>query len=267
MSDTVEPLATQDPWQQLKMFTPARIALGRAGMSLTTQAHLEFQLAHALARDAVKSSVDFTVLEHRLNSKGFSTMILQSQVDNQTMYLQRPDLGRLLNASAMTRLRESEVNAADAVVVVVDGLSSKAIELHAEPVLNLLLPELQASNLNMPPIQLVRFGRVAIGDVIADHFSAKYCIVLIGERPGLSSPDSLGIYFTYQAKPGISTDANRNCISNIHGNGLAYPSAVKKLLYLIKASEKLQYSGVNLKDETGNIDGEYLQSATNFLLE
>ena len=156
-------------------------------------------------------------------------------------------LGRLLSASALECLPPGP---ADAVIVVADGLSSKAIVHHAVPFLNLLLPQLQANGYQLPPVSLVQHGRVAVADAIAEHYKARLCIILIGERPGLSSPDSMGIYYTYQAKPGISTDADRNCISNIHHNGLSYEQTLKKLLFLIEASEKLRLSGVNLKDET-----------------
>jgi len=250
MSSDDKPATALDPWHSLTQFTPARIALGRAGISLPTRACLEFQLAHALARDAVNIPLDFASLAQRLNLLGYPTLILQTQAENQRVYLQRPDLGRLLSASAMACLQHSATIQADAVVVVADGLSSKAIEHHAEPFLGLLLPELQQKNYTLPPVCLVKHGRVAIGDAVAEYYSAKLCIVLIGERPGLSSPDSMGIYFTYQAKSGISTDADRNCISNIHNNGLSYEQAIKKLLFLLKGAEKLQFSGVNLKDET-----------------
>ncbi len=250
MSDSDLPAVTQDPWLSLKQYTPARIALGRAGISLPTRASLDFQLAHALARDAVTLPLDFAGLEQRLNLQGYRTLSLQTRAENQSVYLQRPDLGRLLNASALDCLQHSAPVQTDAVVVVADGLSSTAIEHHAEPFLSILLPELQAIGYRLPPVSLVKHGRVAIGDAIAEHYAARLCIVLIGERPGLSSPDSMGIYFTYQARSGISTDAERNCISNIHNNGLSYRQALKKLLFLIKSSEKLQLSGVNLKDET-----------------
>ena len=177
------------------------------------------------------------------------------------MYLQRPDLGRLLSASAHDCLKGTAPIPADAVVVVADGLSSKAIENHAEPFLSLLLPHLEANGYRLPPVCLVKHGRVAIGDAIAEFYKARLCIILIGERPGLSSPDSMGIYYTYQAKSGISTDADRNCISNIHGNGLGYGQALKKLLFLINASEKLGLSGVNLKDETTDTALENQQQA------
>lgn len=255
----------QDPWQELKQFTPARIALGRSGMSLPTRACLDFQLAHALARDAVNIPLDFTGLEQRLNRQGYQALSLQTRAENQSMYLQRPDLGRLLSASAIACLQRGALILADAVIVVADGLSSMAIEHHAEPFLGLLLPELQQKAYTLPPVCLVKHGRVAIGDAIAEHYSARLCILLIGERPGLSSPDSMGIYFTYQAKSGISIDANRNCISNIHKNGLTYQQALDKLLFLINEAEKLQLSGVTLKDETTEASVHGPQQA-NFLL-
>ncbi|TAK62902.1 ethanolamine ammonia-lyase subunit EutC [Methylobacter sp.] len=266
MSDSNEPTTTEDPWHNLKQFTPARIALGRAGMSLPTSACLDFQLAHALARDAVNIPLDFAGLEQRLNVHGFQTLTLQTQAENQSVYLQRPDLGRLLSASSMACLQHSALIPFDAVVVVADGLSSTAIEHHAEPFLSLLLPELQRKDYRLPPVCLVKHGRVAIGDAIAEHYAASLCIVLIGERPGLSSPDSMGIYFTYQARSGISTDADRNCISNIHDNGLSYQQALKKLLFLVDEAEKLQLSGINLKDQTTDTAPNDLQKQANFLL-
>jgi ethanolamine ammonia-lyase small subunit len=267
MSKDNSPAITQDNWQSLSQFTSARIALGRAGMSLPTCATLEFQLAHALARDAVNIPLDFAKLEQRLTALGHQTLTLQTQAKNHSMYLQRPDLGRLLSASAMIRLEQEAQIQADAVVVVADGLSSTAIEHHAEPFLGLLLPRLHAMDYQLPPVCLVKHGRVAVGDAIAEHFAAKLCIVLIGERPGLSSPDSMGIYFTYQAKSGISTDADRNCISNIHKNGLSYEQALKKLLFLISESEKIRLSGVNLKDETSDVEMSDRLRQANFLLD
>jgi ethanolamine ammonia-lyase small subunit len=267
MSDINEPATAQDPWHSLKQFTPARIALGRAGMSLPTRACLEFQLAHALARDAVNIPLDFTGLAQRLNARGYQTLALQSRAESQSVYLQRPDLGRLLSAEAASCLHNSPVTPVDAVVVIADGLSSKAIEHHAEPFLTLLLPELRQKGYRLPPVCLVKHGRVAIGDAIAEHFAASLCMVLIGERPGLSSPDSMGIYFTYQARAGISTDADRNCISNIHNNGLSYPQALKKLLYLTSEAERLQLSGVNLKDQTTDTELNVQLEQANFLLD
>ncbi len=261
-----QPTTIANPWQDLKQFTPARIALGRAGMSLPTQAHLEFQLAHALARDAVHIPLDFAVLAQSLQPLGFPTLTLQTQAENQRMYLQRPDLGRLLSLSATESLKNNMIGTTDVAIVVADGLSSKAIAQHAVSFLDLLLIELKKQNYSLSPLCLVKHGRVAIGDAIAEQFAARLCIVLIGERPGLSSPDSMGIYFTFHAKSGISTDAERNCISNIHHNGLSYSEALRKLLFLIAEAEKLQLSGVNLKDETTDSALNSEQPQTNFLL-
>lgn len=266
MNEKNKPAIPQDPWHDLSQFTPARIALGRAGISLPTRACLDFQLAHALARDAVHIPLDFATLEQRIKRLGHPVLILQTQAEDQRGYLQRPDLGRLLNAEAVDCLQRSAQIAADAVIVVADGLSSKAIEQHAEAFLSLLLPALQDRHYALPPICLVKHGRVAIGDAVAEHYAARLCIVLIGERPGLSSPDSMGIYFTYQARSGISTDADRNCISNIHKNGLSYEQALKKLLFLLDESEKLKLSGVRLKDETTETALEDRQQG-NFLLD
>lgn len=267
MSDEHLPVTSYDPWHSLKQFTPARIALGRAGTSLPTRANLEFQLAHALARDAVNMPVEFIGLEQRLKLQGYQTLTLQTQAENQSLFLQRPDLGRLLNAASLDTLQQTPPMHLDAVVVVADGLSSQAIAHHAEPFLALLLPALQANGYQLAPVCLVKQGRVAIGDAIAEHYSARLCILLIGERPGLSSPDSMGIYFTYQAKSGISTDADRNCISNIHTNGLSYMQALTKLTFLMREAEKLKLSGVNLKDETTEALLNEPTLQTNFLLD
>jgi ethanolamine ammonia-lyase small subunit len=267
MSDDVDPTVVTNPWGGLKQFTPARIALGRTGISLSTRVGLDFQLAHALARDAVNIPVDFTELEQRLLFMGYQSLTLKTRAENQQMYLQRPDLGRLLSESAVDSLQKSATNTADGVIVVADGLSSKAIEQHAEPFLSRLLPVLKENGYVLPPICFVKHGRVAIGDAIAELCSARLCIVLIGERPGLSSPDSMGIYFTYQARSGITTDADRNCISNIHKNGLSYQLALNKLLFLITEAEKLKLSGVNLKDQTTEFISNSKQEKGNFLLD
>jgi len=259
------PPTTPDTWQCLSQFTAARIALGRAGISLPTRACLDFQLAHALARDAVNLPLDFDQLAHSLSVQGIASLCLHSQAANQQIYLQRPDLGRLLSPASQRSLQKLKPSAADAVVIIADGLSSTAITHHAEAFLSILLPSLQAQQYRIPPVCLVKHGRVAIGDAIADHFAARLCIVLIGERPGLSSPDSMGIYFTYQARSGFSTDADRNCISNIHSNGLSYAQALHKLLFLIASAEQLKLSGVALKDQSTEADLALPQA--NFLLD
>jgi ethanolamine ammonia-lyase small subunit len=267
MTQQLDPIISEDPWHSLRQLTQARIALGRSGMSLPTKANLEFSHAHALARDAVSSELDFINLEQRLAKHGYASVTLATQAENQRLFLQRPDLGRQLSEASISTLQLCSLNPADIVIAVVDGLSSKAIENHAEPFLHLLLPELQAKNYTLPPLCLVKHGRVALGDAIAELFSARLCIVLIGERPGLSSPDSMGIYFTYQAQSGISTDADRNCISNIHQNGLSYQQALFKLLYLIAESEKLHLSGVQLKDQSAESHAIIQNRTGNFLLD
>jgi ethanolamine ammonia-lyase small subunit len=183
MSNHNDPKVVQNSWDSLKQFTPARIALGRSGISLPTRASLDFQLAHALARDAVNIPVDFAELEQRLNFLGYQTLTLKTRAENQSVYLQRPDLGRLLSESAMDSLQKSAPISADAVVVVADGLSSKAIEHHAEPFLSLLLPELQENCYALSPVCLVKHGRVAIGDAIAEHYSAIDFQKLIFQNP------------------------------------------------------------------------------------
>lgn len=264
MNETKKPTINYDPWRNLNQFTTARIGLGRAGMSLTTSAYLDFQFAHAQARDAVHIPLDFNRLAQNINLLGYQTLLLQSLAKNQAMYLQRPDLGRQLKESSHEDLKHNITTEIDVAIIVADGLSSKAIEHHAEKFLGLLLPKLKASDYKLSPICLIKHARVAIGDAVAECCAARLCIVLIGERPGLSSPDSMGIYFTYQAKADLSTDVDRNCISNVHTNGLSYEQALIKLLYLVQESEKLHYSGVNLKDETS--DSELNIQQGNFLL-
>jgi ethanolamine ammonia-lyase small subunit len=239
-----------DPWTHLRHLTPARIALGRAGTSLPTHAQLEFQLAHALARDAVHIPLDFLALSQQFTQHGIKTLQLQTQAENQQLYLQRPDLGKQLTNASIERLRNESRSPHDVVIVIADGLSSSAISHHAAALVTHLIPHLHQQGLHLAPVCLVQHGRVAIGDPIAQQLNATLCIVLIGERPGLSSPDSLGIYFTYQAQAGVSTDADRNCISNIHQHGLSYSDAIKKLLYLLSQATQRKLSGVQLKDET-----------------
>lgn len=239
-----------NPWRKLRQFTNARIALNRAGSSQTTEDHLQFQLAHAMARDAVTIPLDFASLTRQLANFNQPLLTLSSQAEDRRLYLQRPDLGRRLDKNSQAQLQTFCGQPYDAAIVVADGLSSKAVSAHAAALLDGLLPVLLSKTYRLAPLCLVKHGRVAIGDDIAKAFAARFCIVLIGERPGLSSPDSLGIYFTYQAQPGITSDAGRNCISNIHGNGLSYAQAVNKLSFLLEESDRLKLSGVDLKDNT-----------------
>lgn len=253
---------------KLRQFTNARIALGRTGISLPVKANLDFQLAHALARDAVSVPLDFDALAQQL-SGAYALIQLQSQASSHAEYLQRPDKGRLLNPESIEKLEGLQLKGdqPDIVIIVADGLSSKAIENHAPALLNKLLPLLHKSGFSIAPLCLVKYARVAIGDPIGEISNARMSIVLVGERPGLSSPDSMGIYFTYLPEIG-KTDAQRNCISNIHSQGLDYQIAINKLLFLINEASRLNISGVHLKDKAE--DNSVLKinlPQSNFLLE
>lgn len=246
-------VVTANPWQELRRFTPARIALGRTGVSLPTRPHLEFQLAHAQARQAVQQPADFCLLDSELQALGESVVLLRSAADSRAVYLQRPDLGRRLDAASAELLAElgadGDGQPPDVVIVIGDGLSSRAINSHAVPLLQVLLPALHEQHWRVGPLVLVKHARVAVGDEVGAKLRASLVVVLIGERPGLSSPDSLGIYMTWQPRVG-TTDDLRNCISNIRPQGLSYPMAVHRLLYLMTQARKLRLSGVALKDNT-----------------
>ena len=232
-------------WRDLRRFTPARVALGRVGNGMPTAAHLAFQADHAAARDAVHAELDTARLAADLAAAGLSSITVQSACPDRRTYLRRPDLGRLL-AAAPHRLPPLPGIA----FVVCDGLSATAVQRHAAPLLAQVMPTLGQSG----PVVIARQGRVALGDAIGAAVGAEAVAVLIGERPGLSSPDSLGVYLTWQPRrsgpdgPGRS-DAERNCISNIRPTGLAIPAAAAKLLWLIAAMRRLGLSGVALKDE------------------
>jgi ethanolamine ammonia-lyase small subunit len=227
----------------LRDFTSARVDLGRTGHSLPTRELLEFQLAHAKARDAVHLPLDVNSLIVELKQKNLPFVTLASQARDRGTFLHRPDLGRRLTVDSRERLASLESDY-DAAFVIADGLSALAVHRHAVPLLELVLSKLDWA---IAPIAIVEQGRVAIGDQIGEVLGAKLAIVLIGERPGLSSPDSLGIYLTWQPKPG-RTDAERNCISNIRAEGLSYELAAHKLLFLMNESRRLKLSGVRLKE-------------------
>lgn len=249
---TDNPLVQLNPWHSLRQYTDARIALGRAGNSLPTQAHLAFQLDHAKARDAVHLPLDYPLLTKRLRSFGLPLLTLASCVDTRQTYLQRPDLGRTLSAQSITELQqfcEGEKQRYDLVIVITEGLSSLAISENIEPMLSALLPVLEQLQLSLAPICIVKQGRVAIADDVGYHINARLSLILVGERPGLSSPDSLGIYFTYQPEPGCP-DSKRNCLSNIRKRGMSYQQASERLRYLLTEADRRGYSGVELKDET-----------------
>ena len=245
-------LAPADPWRRLRALTPARIALGRAGGSLPTAAHLDFQLAHALARDAVHDVLDLDATGAALRVAGLEWLAVRSSAGARARYLQRPDLGRRLDPSSRELLVRTSSSAAppDAVFVLADGLSARAIHRHAVPLLNQVRSWLAADGWSLAPVVLAEQGRVALGDEIGALLGARLVVVLIGERPGLSSPDSLGAYLTWDPQVG-RTDADRNCISNIRPEGLAYEAAGARLRYLMSEARRRRLSGVRLKDETG----------------
>ncbi|PPQ39940.1 Ethanolamine ammonia-lyase light chain [Rhodoblastus acidophilus] len=234
----------KNPWGELRRLTAARIALGRVGTSLPTAAHLDFQYDHARARDAVHRPLDAEAVAAGLRAQNLDVLRVHSAAPDRATYLQRPDLGRRLDDASRVLLHPQPC---DLAFVVADGLSSFAIENHAAPFLATLLPMLKGFALG--PVALALQGRVALGDEIGALLQAKIVVVLIGERPGLSSPDSMGLYLTWAPEKG-RTDADRNCISNIRPEGLAYEAAARKTLYLLGEARRLSYSGVRLKDET-----------------
>ncbi|MDQ4139051.1 MAG: ethanolamine ammonia-lyase subunit EutC, partial [Bacteroidota bacterium] len=230
-------------------FTDARIALGRTGVSEPLQPSLKFKLAHAHARDAVYSELNITELIHEIETQfALPVYLLQSEVTNRQEYLQRPDLGRKLSTASKEQLNTLVVLPADVALILGDGLSAEAINKNALPLLQILIPKLRSAGLSLSPITMVQQARVAVSDEIGFALKAKVALILIGERPGLSSPDSMGAYLTYQPRPGL-TDESRNCLSNIRPAGLSYPVAAEKLLYLLTESLQLQLSGIRLKDK------------------
>lgn len=248
---------TDNPWRRLREFTDARIGLGRAGISLPTDRLLEFQLAHARAQDAVHLPLDVERLCHDLAelTNDAPPCIVHSRAADRLTYLQRPDWGRRLDEASRERLSHGEDTPQapfDLAIVIVDGLSSLAVQHNAAPFLRELTDALDGDSQfdwHLAPLTVVEQGRVAIGDEIGELLNARAVLVMIGERPGLSSPDSLGLYLTWAPKVGL-TDAYRNCISNVRPAGLAYPEASRRLRYLLRESRQKQLSGVQLKDRT-----------------
>lgn len=231
-----------DPWARFRAATRARIGLGRSGDALPTKALLDFQAAHARARDAVHGKVDFDALAVQLDRP---VIQLQSAAPDRDTYLRRPDLGRRLGAAGRETLAGLLAEPVDAVFIVADGLST-AVQHHALPLLEICLSEL--SGWKLAPVILAGQARVGLGDEIGALLKASLSVVLIGERPGLSVADSLGIYLTWDPKPGRA-DADRNCLSNIHADGLSYREAAARLLWLMTEARHRRLSGVGLKDE------------------
>lgn len=226
-------------WTDLRRFTPARVALGRAGNGLPTAAHLEFQAAHAAARDAVNAALDVAALRNELIAADLRSIAVRSQAPDRRTYLLRPDLGRRLSDRAAIPSLPGAM-----LFVVCDGLSAIAVQRHAAALLRRMAPAFG----DAAPVVIVEQGRVAIGDDIGEAMGAEAVAVLIGERPGLTAADSLGVYLTWQPRRG-RTDAERNCISNIRPQGLPPEAAATKLLWLIDAMRRLRLSGIGLKDE------------------
>ena len=243
--------AAPDPWLALRALTPARIALGRAGGSLPTGAHLDFQLAHARARDAVHDSFDVEALRHDLDAAGLPSIAARSAADDRKTYLQRPDLGRRLDPGSREPLAAAAVEGGfDAVMIVSDGLSARAALRHAVPLLAALVPRLGADRWRLAPVVVAERARVALSDEIGFLLGCRLALILLGERPGLSAPDSLGGYLTWDPRRG-RTDAERNCVSNIRPEGLTYDRAADRLGFLMTEARRRRLTGLALKEESG----------------
>ena len=240
-----------DPWDALKQFTAARIAMGRAGTSIPVSHLLQFNLAHAHARDAVYSVLEAGALHASLLRLHLPVLHLHSQARNRQEYLQRPDLGRLPDEASL-QIVQQHSSSGDVSIVIADGLSARAVNAHAAPLLQIVVPMLQTAGYTCSPICLAQQARVAFADPVAHGLGARLSIMLIGERPGLSAADSLGAYLTYQPSPGL-TDESRNCLSNIRPQGLPYQLAAQKIFYLVQESLRRGLSGVQLRDESERI--------------
>ncbi len=242
-----------DAWQFLQNYTPARIARGRAGHSIPTSELLKFQADHAQARDAVYSSLDILQLNESI-SKAFDLQILtlKSEIKNRTQYLQRPDLGRTLSQQSREELMGVNDSESDICFVIADGLSAQAVNQNALPILENLIPRIKEINWKIAPICLVEQGRVAVADEIGFLLKSEIVVILIGERPGLTSPDSMGTYITFRPNVGL-TDESRNCVSNIRPEGMNFEMATDKILYLLTEMKYKKLSGVTLKDEYDKI--------------
>lgn len=233
----------------LSDYTSARVSLGVAGDSLPTRPLLAFRLAHAQARDAVHFSFDAISLEQEMTQRGWHSRIVHGRATSRDEYLRRPDKGRTLDDASAAELAKLS-GRREFAIVIADGLSALAIHRHAVPFLEKIFQGLDCQPDQGNPIIIAQQGRVAIGDQIGNLLGADLAIVLIGERPGLSSPDSLGVYLTWQPRAG-RTDAERNCISNIHAQGLSYEVAAHKLVFLVTEAKRQKLTGVALKETAG----------------
>ncbi len=229
----------EDPWEKLRLATRARIGLGRAGDAMKITDVLDFQFAHAKARDAVHTRLDVATLKAALPG----AIHVHSEVEGRDMYLRRPDLGRRLSPDCLAQLPPGDY---DAVFIVSDGLSAAAVMQNAVPMVEAILARL--TGFTIAPIIIATQARVALGDDIGAALGARLSVVLIGERPGLTVSDSLGVYLTYNPKRG-TRDSLRNCISNIHPHGgLSYQGAADMLNWLMREALRRQLTGTGLKE-------------------
>lgn len=236
----------EDEWNVLKTYTDARIALGRTGVSVPMRESLAFRLAHAHAKDAVYS--ELADLSGELTDAGFDCIRVRSRAGTRDEYLRRPDLGRILDPASAETLQPS--GSPDILIIIADGLSASAVNENALPVLLRLREKTSERGLTLGPVVLAEQARVALADEIGSRLNARLTVILIGERPGLSSADSMGAYLTFAPQPGL-TDERRNCISNIRRQGLIPDLAADKIMYLIEGAFRLGISGVALKDDSG----------------
>lgn len=243
-----QPTHMPDPWTALRRLTSARIALGRAGGSLPTAQVLDFAVSHATARDAVHAELDTTALVESLKGLGLSPLLLATRAADRETYLRRPELGRRLGDASRAALHRLSNPEWDVAIIVADGLSAPAAQHQAQPVLRELLPRLAAASLTLAPICIVRQARVAVEDEIGQILRARVAVILIGERPGLGSAESLSAYLVFDPRPD-NTDANRNCVSNIRPGGQPPATAADTICFLITESLRRQLSGVALKDD------------------
>ena len=237
-----------DPWTELRRHTPARIALGRSGAGLPTQELLRFAAAHAQARDAVHVPLDVPALQAALTGAGWASRVVHSRAPDRHAYLRRPDWGRRLSPESADALQASCSGAVDLAIVLGDGLAAVALQRHAVPVLQALQAAL-AGRLSWAPLVIATQARVALGDEIGALLQARLVLVLLGERPGLSAPDSLGAYLTHAPQLGCH-DAQRNCVSNIRPEGLAPAIAAQRLAWLVCEALRRRLTGIGLKDDS-----------------
>jgi ethanolamine ammonia-lyase small subunit len=244
------PVPSSRSLKDLRDLTPARVGLGRAGASMPTKALLEFTLDHARARDAVHAAFDVPGIISGLNALGLAAFDVSSRARNRKDYLRRPDLGRTLDEASQHLLESRNFGSCRLAIVVGDGLSPSAVNAHAVELVRSLIPRLALDGIEIDRAVVASGARVALGDEIGAILRPRMIVMLIGERPGLSAPDSVGAYLTFAPKVGL-TDAMRNCVSNIHAAGLGYDEAALRIAWLVREGLAREITGVALKDESG----------------